>query len=52
MAVLSTVKLGAMTVCANFIGASAYDTSFEFELSHGRHVMENKQVCHDVLDLK
>jgi len=27
MAVLSTVKLGAMAVCANFIGANAYDTS-------------------------
>lgn len=27
MAVLSTVKLGSMAVCANFIGANAYDTS-------------------------
>jgi hypothetical protein len=29
MAVLSTVKLGAVAVCANFIGASAYDTSVQ-----------------------
>ena len=37
MAVLSTVKLGAVAVCANFIGASAYDTSVQstLTLSHG-----------------
>jgi len=35
MAVLSTVKLGAVTVCANFIGASAYDTTVQSNLSHG-----------------
>jgi len=35
MAVLSIVKLGAMAVCANFIGASAYDTSVQSKLSYG-----------------
>jgi len=40
MAVPSTVKLGAMAVCASFIDAGAYDTSFESKLSHGRFGMK------------
>jgi len=47
MAVLSTVKLGAVAVCANFIGASAYDTSVQSKLtlSHGMKKEVNFNRC-------
>jgi hypothetical protein len=46
MAVLSTVKLGAVAVCANFIGAGAHDTSVQSKLtlSYGMEKTQESQV--------